>query len=286
MFNKKPFHHTLLFVLVISILSLNSCKKDDEDDVDNQTTSSQDNSIAQNIFQDVKKVVEEAASDEGASDTNKKAGYTFGNCATVTINPAWTDTATWPKVMTIDFGTTNCTGSYGNNRRGVLVVTLSDRYRNPGSVISVQPQDYYFNDYKIEGSKTITNNGRNAANNLSYTVQVSNGKLTYPDGSISSWESTRTNEWVAGESTTLFSDGFAGICDDEYLITGSANGVNKAGLPYSVNITSPLHKKICCRWIVAGALDIAPSGLDTRSIDFGTGACDAIRGNTFTIPLN
>tara|TARA_R110001592_G_scaffold35209_7_gene120044 strand:- start:1332 stop:2189 length:858 start_codon:yes stop_codon:yes gene_type:complete len=266
-----------------------SCKKDEK--VDNQTTSSQDNSVAQNLFQDIKKVVEEAANDEGASNTNKKAGYSFGNCVTINTVPAWTDTATWPKVMTIDFGSTNCADSYGINRRGKLIVTLSDRFKNQGSVLSVQPQNYYVNDYLVEGNKTLTNNGRNSANNLNWTVQVTNGKITYPDGKVSTWQSTRNNEWVSGESTTLFTDGFAGICDDEYLVTGSSNGVNTGGLSYSVNITSPLKVKVCCRWIVSGNIDVIPNGLLTRSIDFGTGNCDAlvtltIDGNSFTLPLN
>lgn len=279
----------LLATFTFLIVLLHSCKKDEK--VDNQTTSTQDNSIAQNLFQDIKKVVEEAANDEGASNTNKKAGYTFGNCATVSITPAWTDTATWPKVMTIDFGSTNCTDNYGTNRRGKLIVTLSDKYKNQGSILSVQPQNYYVNDYLVEGNKTLTNNGRNSANNLNWTVEVTNGKITYPDGRISSWQSTRNNEWITGEATTLFTDGISGICDDEYLITGSANGINTAGLPYIVNITSPLKAKICCRWLVSGTIDVIPNGLLTRSIDFGAGNCDAlvtltIDGNTFTLPLN
>jgi hypothetical protein len=266
-----------------------SCKKDEK--VDNQTTATQDNSIAQNLFQDIKKVVEEAANDEGASNTNKKAGYSFGNCATVSITPAWSDTATWPKVMTIDFGTANCTDNYGTNRRGKLIVTLSDKYINQGSVLSIQPQNYYVNDYLVEGSKSLTNNGRNSANNLNWTVQVSNGKITYPNGKVATWQSTRNNEWVSGESTTLFTDGIAGICDDEYLITGNASGVNTDGLSYTVNITSPLKAKVCCRWIVSGSLDVIPDGLLTRSIDFGAGNCDAlvtltINGNSFSFPLN
>ena len=44
----------ILFVTAIFFLTFNSCKKK-EKEVDNQTTSSQDNSIAQNIFQDIKK---------------------------------------------------------------------------------------------------------------------------------------------------------------------------------------------------------------------------------------
>jgi hypothetical protein len=280
----------LPFALIASILIF-SCKKDEkeEEKIDNQTTSSQDNAISQNMFDDVKKVVEEAAKDEGATN---KSGLFFGTCATVSISPNWIDSAQyWPKTMTIDFGTTNCTGNDGINRRGVLTVTLSDRYTNAGSVLTVQPQNYFVNDHLIEGTKTITNNGRNASNNLSFTVQVTNGKVTFPTGGFTTWNSTRTNEWIAGESTSWFTNGLAGLCDDVYLITGSANGVNRNGLSYAVNITSPLRKEICCRWIVSGSMDIIPNGLLTRSVNFGNGNCDAtatvtIAGNTFTFLMN
>lgn len=278
----------LLTIFVFITFFIFSCKKDEK--VDNQTTSIQDNSLAQNLFQDIKKVVEEAANDEGASSSNKKAGYSFGNCATVSVSPSWSDTTSWPKVMTIDFGTTNCVGNYGTSRRGILIVTLSDKYKNTGSVLTIQPQNYYVNDYLVEGTKTLTNNGRNNANNLTWTVQVTNGKITYPDGRFTTWQSTRTNEWVGGEATTLFTDGFSGICDDEYLITGGSSGVNTQGLPYTAVISTPLKAKVCCRWIVSGTIDITPQNLAVRTVDFGNGNCDAIvtisiLGNSFTIPL-
>lgn len=277
----------LMLIVVSTSLIIFSCKKDEkeEEQIDNQTTSSQDNALSQNMFDDVKKVVEEAAKDEG--NTNK-SGFFFGTCATVSISPNWIDSAQyWPKTMTIDFGTSNCTGTDGVNRRGVISVTLTDRYVNTGSVLTVQPQSYYINDHLIEGAKTITNNGRNASNNLSFTVQVTNAKITFPTGGYTTWNSSRTNEWVAGESTP----GLFGLCDDVYLITGSANGVNRNGLSYTVSITSPLRKELCCRWLVSGVIDIAPSGLLTRTVNFGAGNCDAtatvtIAGNTFTFLMN
>lgn len=286
----RNLNFIVLFILTVSMVVF-SCKKDEKDEVNNETTTAQDNAISQNMFDDVKKVVEEAANDEG---NTSKAGYFFGTCAAVTIVPAWIDTTTWPKTMTIDFGTTNCTGTDGINRRGKLIVTLTDRYRNQGSVLTVLPQNYFVNDHQIEGTKTLTNNGRNASNNLTFSVQVTNGKITFPTGGYTTWTSTRTNEWIAGDTTSWFTHGVGGLCDDVYLITGSANGVNRAGLPYVVNITSALRKEICCRWIVSGKLDIIPSGLPTRTVNYdpgNNGNCDAIAnvtilGNTFTIVIN
>lgn len=287
----KNLNFIVLFILTISMVTF-SCRKDEkEDEVNNETTTAQDNALAQNMFDDVKKVVEETANDEG--QTGKVANF-FGTCASVTINPNWIDsTQYWPKTMTIDFGTSNCLGNDGINRRGILTVTLTDRYRNAGSVLTVLPQNYFVNDHKIEGTKTLTNNGRNSSNNLTFSVQVTNGKITFPTGESTTWNSTRTNEWIAGESTTWYNSGglLAALCDDVYLITGSSSGVNRNGLSYSVNITSPLRKELCCRWIVSGSLDIVPNGLLTRSVNFGTGNCDAtatvtIAGNTFTVIMN
>ena len=282
------FKYMALGLVSIALVTF-SCKKDEEEKIDNETTTAQDNAISQNAFDDMRKVVEEAADDEG--NTTAKTSFSFGACATVTISPAWTDTATWPKTMTIDFGTTNCTGNNGVNRRGKLIVTLSDRFRNQGSILTVLPQGYYVNDHLVEGTKTITNNGRNSSNNLSFTVQVSNAKITFPTGGSTTWQSTRTNEWIAGESTTLFSHGIPGICDDVFLITGTASGVSRSGKAYTATITSPLRKEVCCRWLVSGVVDIAPSGALVRTVNFGSGACDnsatvTIAGNTFTFAMN
>jgi len=193
-------------------------------------------------------------------------------------------------VMEIDFGSTNCAGAYGINRRGKLVVTLTDKYRNVGSVLTVQPQNYFINDVKVEGTKTITNNGYNASNNLVYIVNVTNAVITYTDNTTLTWNSTRTNEWIEGDSTTLFTHGLSGICDDIYLITGAANGVNRNGLAYTVTIITPLRKEVCCRWVVSGSLDVIPQGFATRTVDFGLGICDnqatvTINGNVYNVSM-
>ena len=286
----KTLKYTSIIMLLIVIIS--SCRKDKKT-IDLDTFSSQDNSTAENLFADIKKVVEEVANDEGESNkslNNKSNKYSFGSCATVSVSPAWTDTASWPKVITIDFGTSNCTGYYGVKRRGIITVSLTGRYRDPGSVLTVQLNNYYVNDYKVEGTKTLTNNGRNSNNNLSYSVSVSNGKITDLNGKSIEWTSSYTSEWIEGESTTLFTNGLSGLCDDVYLITGSGNGVNRNGVAFSATITSPLRKEICCRWIVSGSYEVAPSGLSKRTVDFGSGTCDndasvTINGNTYNFKM-
>ncbi len=281
---KKSLLAILVILTAAGIVYFSSCTKAK---LNRSTTTSADNSTAENAFNDVYKVVNETAEDESSNKAVK--AYSFGNCATVTVNPAWPD-STFPKTVTIDFGTTNCTGTDGKLRRGKIVYTISDRYRNAGCVISVTPENYYVNDYKVEGSKTITNNGRNSNDNLSYTIEVTGAKVTSPDGDEISWESSRTREWIEGEATTFWTDGIAGITDDVYSITGNASGINRNGTNFTVTIIEPLIVKIGCRWITKGILEIAPEGLKKRTVNYGDGNCDneatvEIGNKTYNITL-
>ncbi len=120
------------------------------------TITSQDFAVSKNSFNDIFKVTEDALKDNNLEKSSSGLSALGSNCATVTVTPAFPDT-TFPETVTIDFGTTNCTDSYGTNRRGVILATISGYYRTPGTVISVTIQDYYHNDNKVEGTKTITN---------------------------------------------------------------------------------------------------------------------------------
>ncbi|MFH2143454.1 MAG: hypothetical protein ABIJ97_13600 [Bacteroidota bacterium] len=274
----------IITLLSLSVIALYSCKKFKEN---RSTTSSADNSLAENAFDDVFKVVNETAEDENPNKSTSV--YSFGDCAQITINPAWPDT-TFPKEIVIDFGTIDCTGNDGRTRRGSIEYTITDRYRNSSSVITVTPNNYFVNDYKIEGLKKITNNGRNSNNNLNYTINVSNGKVTTPEDDIITWQSTRNREWIEGEATTFLTDGNNGIMDDVYSITGNASGVSRNGTDFTVNITEALIAKLNCRWITKGKLEIIPDGLKTRKINYGDGTCDneatvEIENRTYNIIL-
>lgn len=257
-----------MYVCFIAIVAVNisSCKKAK---LNKATTTAEDNGTAESLYEDAFSSVDDAA--KGESSINKTGESlrlaTDSICATITVNPPAPD-STFPKTVTIDFGTTNCTGSDGRIRRGKIISTLTGRYRTTGTVVTVSFTDFYINDYHIEGTKTITNNGRNSSGNLSFTVQVAGGKVTSPEGDVISWESTRTKEWIAGESTKLY------IWDDVYSITGNASGVNREGRNYTASITNALRKEIGCRWIVSGTFEVAPQDLDTRTIDYGDGTCD------------
>ncbi|MCK5823062.1 MAG: hypothetical protein KAG95_03600, partial [Bacteroidales bacterium] len=257
-------------ILLFGIFSFSSCKKDE---IDSDTTSSEDNSLAENMFEDVFKVVDETLKSNDLDGTKSYIyHHNYGDCGVVTIEPA--GRGVFPKTITIDFGDTNCVGDNGVSRRGKIITIITDYYRNAGSVRTTTFDNFYINDYKIEGIKTVTNQGRNEADHMYYTIEVSNGSITSPEGEEITWQSNRTREWIEGEETTVLTDGLAGILDDVYLITGSSSGVNRFGKSYTITITKALRVAADCFWISEGAIEIAPEDKKIRTLDYGDGTCD------------
>jgi len=259
-----------------------SCRKD-KDPKDSDTSAASDNALAEGTYNDVNNIADQASTGTMTSyltpiETENKSSL-LSTCATIT-----NDTLVTPHILTIDFGASNCMCNDGRYRRGIINVSYSGHYRDSASTHTITFTNYYVNDNQILGTKTVTNNGHNAAGNLTYSVVVNGQIIKAGGGGTINWTSNRTREWILGESTPTWSD-------DVYLITGSANGTNASGNSYTMTITSALRREIGCHHFVSGTLTITPSGKPTRYVDFGAGACDnqatvTINGNVYNITLN
>lgn len=273
----------LLMLLAIAGMVLTGCRKDKEEE-DNDTSASSDNALAAATFQDIGNIADEAS--RGNTLSNYKSGSPDGllsACATIThdsLDNSNLDT------ITVDFGSTNCTCADGRNRRGKLIITYTGRYRDSLTTITITPSNYFVNDNQVMGTKTIVNQGHNAAGHLVYNITV-NGQIVLANGSGTiTWNANKVREWIAGESTAVWND-------DMYSITGTANGTSANGTSFTATITSPLIRNMalgCRRHFVQGTVDITPSNKPVRTIDFGSGTCDdiatvTINGNTYTIQL-
>lgn len=272
----------LIVTATIGII-LGACRKKDVEPEDKDTSVAVDNALAEGYFNDAATISDQAAT---GNLTSFLSGYNndsderdmMSGCATITH-----DTTSTPRTITVDFGSSNCLCNDGRYRRGMIHVSYTGHYRDSLSTHTITFMNYYVNDNKVEGTHTVTNNGHNNQGHLTYSISV-NGTITKANGGgVITWSSTRTREWIQGESTAIWAD-------DIYLISGTANGTNSAGNPYSVTITSALKVKLSCKHIVSGTLDLTPSGKATRTIDWGGGDCDnqatvTINGNTYTITL-
>lgn len=267
-------------LLILSIAFVSACKKN-RDDL-NDTTTASDNEQSETFSNDVMNIADNAAKtgESGARTSEAQEVYeALSQCATVTH-----DSVSNPRILTVDFGTTNCQGADGRNRRGKIIVSYTGRYFEIGSVKTMNFDNFYRNDNKIEGTRVITNNGLDAQGRMNWTINAQNMKIIKSNGKIHTWNSVRTRTMLAGNDTKTWTD-------DVYEISGSSTGVNANGLNYTANITKPLHRALSCRWIDSGTIEITPEERATRTVDFGNGNCDdqatvSVRRKTRNITLN
>lgn len=262
-------------------IAFSSCRRDKNDE-DKDTSSAADNALAEGTYNDVVNIADQASTGSLSSymTTENSSGERslLSTCATVTI-----DTVATPHTITVDFGSSNCLCSDGRYRRGIINISFSGRYRDAGSTHTITFTNYYVNDNKVMGTKTVVNNGPNSSGNLTYSITVNGQIVKASGGGTITWNSTRTREWIVGESTPAWND-------DVYLITGSASGTSAGGTSFTLNITSALRKEIGCRHFVSGSFALTPSGKAVRYVDYGSGGCDnsatvTINGNTYNITL-
>ena len=256
---KLRLSSVLAGILIVLTVTLHSCKKDKEEETNNNQTEAAELSVANNIAETMYDDVFNVVLLDGQA--NNVAGR--GNsCATVTLNNS--DPDTYPKIMTLDFGS-GCTGFDGLTRKGKIIATLSGRIRTAGTSITISFDNYSVNDFKLEGEFSITNNSGNSS--LSFTTQTTNGKLTYPGGTLYYTHSgNHTLTQTAGAGTASF-------LDDSFSLTGSGTTTSSLGNSLTVNITTPLVKKATCANVVSGVEQFTYNNIN-GTLDFGDGSCD------------
>jgi hypothetical protein len=275
---------TTMITLAVSAMVLTGCKKDDDQD-DNDTSATSDNAFAEATYQDVASIADEASRSNSLSNfRNSTPEGLLSSCATITrdtLNNSNVDT------ITVDFGTANCTCADGRNRRGKIIINYTGHYRDSLTTINITFDNYFVNDNQVMGTHTIINQGHNAAGHLIYNITVNGQIILANSAGTITWTTNKVREWTAGESTAAWSD-------DMYSITGSASGTGANGQSFTATVTSPLIRNMalgCRRHFVQGTAEITPSNKPTRTIDFGNGTCDdiatvTINGNTYTVHLH
>jgi hypothetical protein len=187
----------------------------------------------------------------------------IGDCATITVTP---NDSTYPKTVTIDFGD-SCRGRDGKVRSGKLVLHFTGPIRRPGSVVTLTFVRYHVNRVHIEGTKIFKNLSEPPMHK--WSIEVVDGKVTFPNGRGYSYESKKTVTQIAGMQTAI-------VRDDVYKITGRSKTTFNNGTTVNLNTETPLIKKVNCHWISEGTLKIKINDR-VLMLDFGfpsNGDCD------------
>ncbi len=281
----KKLSHILILGLSLTIL-FSSCQKKQKKEEDTDTQSASENSLATSIDNDMNNIADEAGRNKNVTSfkTSESSGI-LAQCATLTFD---TLVSTNADSITVNFGNSNCLCADGRYRRGSLLIVYTGKYRDSLTTITVTPVNYFVNDNKVNGSKTVKNLGHNAQGHLVYDISANLSIVKADNSGTIQWTGTRQREWLTGENTLLW-------IDDKYSITGNASGTNANGRSFTSAITSgkPLIRDMsigCRKHFISGEIQHTPQGKPTRIIDFGNGTCDdqatvTINSATYTITL-
>lgn len=187
----------------------------------------------------------------------------------------------WPHTLTINYGPSPgvVDSSDGKTRSGQIVMAFSNYWHINGTTVSVTYTNYFVNDIQFQGVVSLTRNSK-----TSFSETVSNGQCTKasPAWTIL-YNATRTFTWTAGVGDSIPSH-------STFIISGNANGTDRNGLTYTMNITNPIVKPGSCAYITQGTYTMQTSDGVNYTVDFGNGTCDnqatvTINGNSFPITL-
>ena len=185
--------------------------------------------------------------------------------------------AHFPIRIVIDFGA-GCIGKDGHTRSGKIIAEYSGKLTEPGSSAATTFDGFKFDSISVQGTHKITNSTAAGSNQRQFTIDVTDAKLSKPNGNYSLWTSHRVITQVEGNGTPLYP------LDDIFKVTGSAHGQVKHGdliYGWQSEITDPLIKKFSCHWISQGVIKVRRETLATNSqwvatLDYGQGSCDFI----------
>jgi hypothetical protein len=257
-----------LMIAALVMLSLSSCNKNSGLIEQSSIDLADDDAVSDAVFEDIFNTADNATIilDQMIKGGDSKSGMAVtDSCPTITVTPS--TTGTWPKVITVDYGT-SCVGLNDKTRSGKILIEVTGPRPEVGSKRTVTFANYYFNGIKVEGTKVFENAGYNSNQNLLIKIKLTNGKLTLPNGKFIERSFAHQREWTAGFLTK-------NIWDDECLITGSATGKNINGIAYSNTILTALQWKRACSFIVSGVVKIERDGVPAVEMNYGTGECDA-----------
>ena len=194
------------------------------------------------------------------------------NCATITFGP---NSNTQSGQIFVDFGA-GCTVR-GNTRQGKIILTYSNGPRGTiGFTVVTTFENYKINGVELKGTRTVTRVAASADNNIKHEITLENGRAIWPENAGEVTRSSEfTREWVRD------------VNDERIVLNGTANGVNRRGKEYTMEITQELVFRRAC--ILSDEIYMAVKGEKVFTVDgknikvnYGDGTCD----RTITVTVN
>lgn len=292
-------------VSCIALLFAFGCKKKETVEVDNETQSSVDNAVADQEYASiVPSVQNHAINTKGTGTSGKLTGAALAPCDVLNwLNQTGSsngypmadtlrtggDTTKYNKAPLYELDLANastCPASFtdGKPRSGKWIVRVTGPLKWAGNQMIIKLVNHKTNGlitYSCDSIiiTTVTSNTLVTK----YNVKLVNGVCT-----TANW----TIKYSSDRTISHYAKGNPAGTDPVTEVFGTANGINRQGRAFTVNIpqSSPLVKHKACQYIDKGVLTLTPEGFRERTVDFGSGACDddatfTVNGSTVAFKL-
>jgi len=257
----------LASIAIFLAIGFVACNKDANEETDVSQPAFE--TEANNLSDEIEKSADIVTFDKAGGE-NK-----LPECASVSVT--YPEGTLFPKIITIDYGETNCQVRPNVWKRGKVMVLISDSLVNLNAKRTVTFDNFYINDHAVTGTRTITNLGQNSDGHMVYDINN--------NFSVGEWsrQATGAKTWIEGFGSNDYSD-------IVFLLDGSSSTTRPNEMVISRTITEPLRIDRSCGYITEGILTIQWNG-NSAIIDFGDGTCDdaatiTFNGEVFEIDLD
>ncbi|MEO6302057.1 MAG: hypothetical protein ABIP51_02680 [Bacteroidia bacterium] len=290
----KKAYKIVLGLACLTSLFFVGCHKKETVEVDNETQSSVDNAVADQEYMSI------VPATNGHAINTKGTGSNNGRLL-MPINPPC-DTLTWvnrgtadtnlingkyivPPVFSLNLAPSTCANSFTDQkvRSGSWMIKITGPLKFVGSKMILNLINHKASGIGYACDSMVVTTTATTAISSTFNIKLYNGVCTSPNWTIKySFDRTFTN----------YGKGNPVGGDPVVEVFGTANGVNRVGKKFDVNIPqgSPLIKHKLCQFIDKGILELTPEGFKTRTVDFGNGTCDddatfTVNGSTVAFKL-
>jgi len=303
----KKSLNIVLALLCSTTLFFVACKKKETTEVDNETQSAVDNAVADQEYAAIVPTTNSHAINTKGAGAERLSSSALAPCDTLKwLNRSTADTTAnavnnfkypVPPIYELDLSPTSytlCGQSFvdGKIRTGKWNIRITGPLRIAGSQMILKLQ----NHKTIESvpSRTITYSCDSivvttlASSSVAPAFTKFNIKLIGGTCQTAAW----TIKYNFDRTFTNYAKGKTAGGDPVTEVFGTANGINREGRAFTVNIPqgSACIKHKSCQFIDKGTLELTPDGFKTRTVDFGNGLCDdnatfTVNGNTVAFKL-
>jgi hypothetical protein len=229
------------------------------------TTKSVESTIANDvqassINQEVVTSTAEYMPDFNSESFNTNGAQKVKRYNTVVVTLEEPDHESFPKIVTIDFGTNGYVGKRMNVLRGKIIVTISSRHTKTYTF-----DNFSINENQIRGSKFESFNGTDTwTYSDKDTIVLANGRTFIRN-------TNRTHKLLDFNNTPFVYN------DDTYAITGDIIGVNPDGKQYTMvaDDSNPVISYTGYNYFIKGKITMSCEG-KTAVVDFGDGTHDSL----------